>query len=241
MESGSQLISSGPPIDGSGGEIWDPDTEQRSSSLTNMGSAKEWDVIVVNDPKMVNAMAVPGMIIVFTGILPVCGDEQGLSVVLSHEIAHVVARHAAERISSQTIMISSIILLNLIGVNFDLSRTIEDLMFKLPNSRAQEREADYIGLKLMARGCFDPKAAPKVFDRLDKIESKIGPKFMFDFLETHPSSKSRVEYLEQLLPEAFAIRASNTECAEMEKKVCRFRNAGHEIRVIELRPTEGVV
>lgn len=85
-----------------GGNIWDPDAERQSSTATSVGPEKEWDVIVVDDPKIINAMATPGkfilsrtgvwmtesnvvgMVVVFTGILPVCQDEQGLSAVLSH-------------------------------------------------------------------------------------------------------------------------------------------------------------
>ena len=85
-----------------GGDVWDPAAERQSSSTTSVGPGKEWDVIVVNDPNVVNAMAVAGTfipcrisvwmiksngvgtVIVFTGIIPVCQDEPGLSAVLSH-------------------------------------------------------------------------------------------------------------------------------------------------------------
>ena len=67
MGSGSQLISLRPLNDEFGGEIWDPDTERRPLSLTNIGPEQEWDVIVVNDPGMINAMAVPGTFVATTG------------------------------------------------------------------------------------------------------------------------------------------------------------------------------
>lgn len=85
-----------------GGDVWDPAAERGSSTTTSIGPGKEWDVMVVNDPQVINAMAVAGTfitcrivvwmiksngvgtVIVFTGILPVCRDEQGLSAVLSH-------------------------------------------------------------------------------------------------------------------------------------------------------------
>ncbi|KAK2465041.1 hypothetical protein APHAL10511_003117 [Amanita phalloides] len=216
---------------GFGEDIWGPDAESPSSSSTSIGPEKDWDVIVVNNPKIINAMAVPGMVVVFTGILPICGDEPGLSAVLSHEIGHIVARHSAERISSKTVTISILILLNLIGIDFGISKVMNDLMLELPNSRAQEREADYIGIKLMSRACYDPSASPQMFDRLDKEESKISKgSFDFDFLRTHPSSRSRVEYLKQILPEAYAIRASKPECGDLEEKALEFRDAGRGIR-----------
>ncbi len=91
----------------------------------------------------------------------------------------IVARHAAERISSQLIGINLLIILALAGLDMDLSRVVGKLLLELPNSRAQEREgiceftqnlsftdwsadpADYIGLRLMAKACYDPGAAPQ--------------------------------------------------------------------------------
>ncbi|KAF8346463.1 peptidase family M48-domain-containing protein [Amanita rubescens] len=205
------------------GNIWDPDAVLQSSSATRIGPEKDWEVIVVDDPKIVNAMATPGTVVVFTGILPVCQDEPGLSAVLSHEIGHIVARHAAERISSQVVTINLLLLLSLAGLDMHVSQVVGKLLLELPNSRAQEREADYIGLRLMAKACYDPGAAPQMFERLSQIESKIGRKINLDFIQTHPSTKSRVEYLQQTLPEAYAIRASNAECTDMEEKVQEFR------------------
>jgi hypothetical protein len=89
-------------IDVFSGNTWGRDAERQSSSATRIGPEKDWEVIVVDDPKIVNAMATPGKLIlcrtgvwmtepnsvgtvvVFTGILPVCQDEPGLSAVLSH-------------------------------------------------------------------------------------------------------------------------------------------------------------
>lgn len=233
-ESHPSLFSPRSAIDGFGGDSWDPDKELRAATAANIGPEREWDVIVVNNPKVMNAMAVPGMTVVFTGILPICQDEQGLAAVISHEIGHIVARHTAERISSQTVVISFLVLMSLIGIDFGLSGIIKDLMLELPNSRTQEREADYIGLTLMAKACFDPKASPEMFERLDKVESKIATRVNLDFLQTHPSSKSRVEYLKQALPEAYAVRASNPECGDLEDKLNGFREAGHNIRVEDI-------
>ncbi|KAF8639023.1 hypothetical protein AX17_001775 [Amanita inopinata Kibby_2008] len=220
-----------------GGDIWEPDTDFRQASSvsgSSLSPEKEWDVIVVNNPKMINAMAVPGMVVVYTGILPVCRDEQGLSAVLSHEIGHIVARHTAEHLSSQTVAITILIVLDLLGVDFGLSRLMKKLMLELPNSRTQEREADLIGLRLMSRACFDPMAAPKMFEQLDKIDSRTASKVNLDFFQTHPSSKSRVEYLKQALPEGYAIRAANPECSDQEEQVHAFREAAQGIRVVNL-------
>ncbi|KAF9458105.1 peptidase family M48-domain-containing protein [Collybia nuda] len=216
--------------------FWNPDEDidKGSNSSTN-----EWDVIVVNDPKMVNAQVVPGLIIVYTGILPVCKDEQGLAAVLAHEIGHVVARHTAERISSRTVVIGLLFLLSTLGLDMGISDAVQTLLFELPNSRTQELEADRIGLSLMSRACFDPRGAPEMLARLGQMEAHISSRIGMDFLQTHPSSASRVEKLEQILPEAYALLAANPECAPIQdqlqifREVARGRNGATENSFME--------
>ncbi|EDR14669.1 uncharacterized protein LACBIDRAFT_305531 [Laccaria bicolor S238N-H82] len=186
------------------------------------GPTKEWEVLVVNDRKTVNALAVPGMVVVFTGILPVCQDEEGLAAVVAHEIGHVVARHTAERMSSQTVIWGLLFLLQITGLDYGLFSLFQTFLMELPNSRTQEREADMIGLRLMSRACYDPAASPSMFNRLGKIEAKIS-KLNLDFLNTHPSSASRVKYLEEALPEGYSIMAANPECGGMRKQIQAFR------------------
>ncbi|KAF5378075.1 hypothetical protein D9615_007517 [Tricholomella constricta] len=210
----------------SGIEIpWDPDARMgRTPEGGETGQEREWEVIVVNDPKMINAQAVPGLIVVYTGILPVCKDEQGLSAVLAHEIGHVVARHSAERISSQTITFTLLFMAQLLGLDFGMSNAVQSLLFQLPNSRTQELEADKIGMTLMARACFDPRGSVEMFERMGQLEAKIS-KVNLDFLATHPSSATRVEKLEKLLPDAYAVLAANPECAAMQDRLNGFREA----------------
>jgi len=126
--------------------------------------------------------------------------------------------------SSRTVAITVLILLDILGIDVTLSRLMHQVLLELPNSRAQEREADYIGIKMMANACYDPGAAPQMFERLRQMESKIASKVNLDFLQTHPSSKSRVEYLQRALPEAYAIRA-NVGCTD-EETVQGFWDAG---------------
>ena len=121
----------------------------------------EWRVHVVDDPNVVNASVSPGgKVFVYTGLLPICHDEDGLAVVLAHEIAHNMARHVAESLSHNVFF-----WLFRVGAStiFDVSsifvRSLTDLIFSLPNSRTQEAEADYIGLLIMAESCYNPEAA----------------------------------------------------------------------------------
>jgi len=226
---------------GAGGDTWDPDVELGAGARRTHGEEKEWDVMVVNDPKMINAQVVPGLIIVYTGILPVCQDEQGLAAVLAHEIGHVVARHTAERISSQTVLVALMILLQFtLGIDFGISSIVQKLLLELPNSRTQELEADTIGLTLMARACFDPRAAPDMFVRLGRVEEKIASRVGPDFLQTHPSSSSRVQKLEQILPDAYAVLAANPDCAAMHDQLQLLRVASARHGVQEVGVSGGV-
>ncbi|KAG6334458.1 hypothetical protein ID866_4636 [Astraeus odoratus] len=144
-------------------DFWGEDpygaARQRETDATPESGGKEWHLLVVNDPKVVNAMASFGNIVVFTGILPVCKDEQGLAAVLGHEIGHVVARHPQERYSSAKVLIFIAFLLQSAGLDWGLSRLLSTLLLELPNSRTQELEADAIGMRLIAQACYDPRSA----------------------------------------------------------------------------------
>ncbi|KAH9475558.1 Mitochondrial metalloendopeptidase OMA1 [Psilocybe cubensis] len=119
------------------GHAWNPDAGFGAAADPGdaYGPSKEWDVIVVNDVKTMNAMALPGIIVVFTGILPVCQDEEGLAAVLAH-----VARHSAERLSAQTIAWTFLLGLAVLGIDMGITDFVQKLFVDLPNSRTQEHE-----------------------------------------------------------------------------------------------------
>lgn len=160
----------------------------------------DWRVHVINDPKQMNAFVMPGgKVFVFTGLLPICQDEDGLAVVLGHEIAHNVAHHAAERLSRGVftwpfIAAASIIL----DVSGSTVQFITDLIFSLPNSRTHEAEADHIGLLMMAQSCYNPEAAIPFWERMKEAQKGAPPQF----LSTHPSNYSRIKAITEWLPEA---------------------------------------
>jgi len=185
--------------------LWDPDAN--ATAWRGENQRKQWNLLVVNDENVVNAMAAPGTVIVFTGILPVTQDEQGLAAILGHEIGHVVARHTAERYSYSKVIIAFAWLAEIIGFPYGFGNIMTTLLMELPHSRKQEYEADKIGLKLSAKACFDPTAAPSMFKRLAALE-KSDTGLNVSFLNTHPASDDRVKELEALLPEAFTIQAS---------------------------------
>lgn len=136
---------------------------------------------------------------VFSGLLPICQDEDSLAVILGHEIAHNVAHHGAERLSHAAFLLPFVlaasIVFNVTGGSFDV---LSELIFSLPNSRLHEAEADHIGLLMMAQSCYDPEAAIQFWQRMHKVQRIVPPQF----LSTHPSDDSRIKALTDWLPEA---------------------------------------
>jgi predicted Zn-dependent protease len=173
------------------------------------GLQEKWEFVVIDD-KQVNAFALPGgKIAVYTGMIPVAQDETGLATVLGHEVGHVMAHHAAERISQSQVIeagtgIASILLGGATGAD---PNTVAGLLgagaavgIALPFGRQQELEADRIGLTLMARAGYDPRAAVGFWQRMAQASKGAPP----EFLSTHPSDETRIARIQQLMPEALA-------------------------------------
>lgn len=168
----------------------------------------QWETTVVAKNEQ-NAFCLPGgKIVVYEGILPVCENEAGLAVVMSHEVAHVLARHGGERMSQQSAVNGvqtavSYALRNHEQVKQDAWMKAYGLATTygvvLPYSRKHESEADHIGLMLMARAGYDPAEAPKFWTRF-AASNAGGAKP--EFLSTHPADSRRASDLEKLLPEA---------------------------------------
>src|SRR6266542_526726 len=164
-----------------------------------------WEFKVIDDPKTVNAFALPGgKVAVYTGILPITGDEAGLAVVLGHEVSHVMARHSAERMSEQ---LGAELVAKGIGAAIRLDPQITQAgagllvnTLLLPWGRKQESEADHLGLIYMAKAGYDPHAARDLWIRM--AEASKGRARPPEFLSTHPSEETRVRQIEGWLPEA---------------------------------------
>ncbi|PGH02494.1 T-complex protein 1, theta subunit [Helicocarpus griseus UAMH5409] len=166
----------------------------------------KWKVHVIDSPEK-NAFALPGgNVFVFTGILPICKDKDGLAAVLGHEIAHVLAHHPGERLSSSIVVIVAAMAASfLFDVSGNMSRMVLNLMLSLPNSRTQETEADEIGLMMMAKSCFRPEAAAGLWARMHQAEKNEPPQL----LSTHPSSRRRMETIQRWLPQANTVYDDN--------------------------------
>jgi predicted Zn-dependent protease len=176
----------------------------RIAAATGRGDLP-WEFTVIDDPQTVNAFALPGgKVAVYTGILPITRDEAGLAVVLGHEVSHVMARHSAERISEQlSLQYGAQIVGGVLGVDPELTKAGAGLlvsMLLLPWGRAQESEADHLGLVYMAKAGYDPRAAREFWIRMaDASKGRAKPP---EFLSTHPSDETRIRQIEGWLPEA---------------------------------------
>lgn len=172
----------------------------------------EWEFNLIDSPE-VNAFCLPGgKVAVYTGILPVAANDDGLAVIMGHEIAHAIARHGAERMAHQRLAQYGQIALGMSmrDYNYDTQRTVMGAFglgaqygVLLPFSRTHESEADHIGLIFAARACFDPNEAPRVWQRMAD-QAKTRPP---EFLSTHPSNARRIQELAGLVPEAMSERA----------------------------------
>ena len=168
----------------------------------------EWDVALVDDPQA-NAFCLPGgKMVVYTGILGPARTAEGLATVLGHEVAHALAEHGAERIFRQQLTDTAIQFAAGAFADDPVEfRNIAGLLgagaqvgLSLPWSRDQESEADQIGLILMARAGFDPRAAIGFWERMEQANK--GQQKPPEYLSTHPESSTRIEQIEEWLPEA---------------------------------------
>lgn len=167
--------------------------ERGSKPTTSHLEGLNWEVLVVNEP-VVNAFCLPGgKIVVFTGLLEHFRTDAEIATIIGHEVAHAVARHSAETIT-KNLWFAIIQLVLYQFVMPDIVNTMSSLFLRLPFSRKMEMEADYIGLLVIASAGYDPRVAPKVFEKLGKV---TGDSALRDYLSTHPSGKKRAQLLAQ--------------------------------------------
>ncbi|MFA9390477.1 MAG: M48 family metallopeptidase [Prolixibacteraceae bacterium] len=176
------------------------------NNLSDRIASFQWEFNLVKDPTP-NAWCMPGGKVVFyDGILPICETEQGVAVVMGHEIAHAVARHGNERMSQGMAT-------QFVGTALDVALQQEpdktrsifmsaygigtQVGVALPFSRTQEYESDKLGLIFLTMAGYDPEEAIRFWERM----SKLGGAGVPEFLSTHPISENRVAKLKAALPE----------------------------------------
>ena len=168
----------------------------------------KWEFNLIEDDKTVNAWCMPGgKIAVYTGLLPITQDENGLAVVMSHEVSHAIAKHGNERMSQGLLTQLGAVGLSLAlstspGITSDIFMQAygagTQVGFLLPYSRVHEAEADHIGLILMAKAGYDPHGAISLWQRMSAKGGSRPP----EFLSTHPAPESRIRNIEAEIPEA---------------------------------------
>ena len=172
----------------------------------------QWEFVVF-ESKEANAFCLPGgKVGVYTGILPITKDESGLATVLGHEVAHAVARHGGERMTEAMLLQTGGELLSaslssrdprMVAAANSAYGVTTQVGVALPHSRAQESEADHIGLIYMARAGYDPRQAVAFWQRFADFEKQQGGNTPA-FLRTHPTDAKRIQQLQVWLPEALA-------------------------------------
>jgi predicted Zn-dependent protease len=178
--------------------------QNRSADLTGFA----WEFNLIQDDKTVNAWCMPGGKVAFyTAIMPICADENGVAVVMGHEVAHAIANHGAERMSQQ---MAAQMGMNVLSAAMGQNPTATQDIFMqavgmgtnlgmLKFSRKHESEADHMGLIFMAMAGYDPNGAPKFWERMSAGSGGQQPP---EFMSTHPSHETRIKDLQSWIPEA---------------------------------------
>lgn len=178
----------------------------QTNGLEDRVAGFQWEFKLVDDPT-VNAWCMPGGKVVFyTGILEVAGNENAIAAVMGHEIAHAVARHGNERMSQA---LGAQMGLSVLSSAMEQNPTLTNQLFMqaagigtqmgmLRFSRKHESEADRMGLIFMSMAGYDPREAPRFWERMSAMGDGQPP----EFLSTHPSNERRIADLEEHMEEA---------------------------------------
>jgi predicted Zn-dependent protease len=165
----------------------------------------DWEYILIDNKKVKNAWCMPGgKIAVYTGILDVTKNTNGLASVMGHEIAHAVAKHSVERASRGALLQTGTSLIDIFSggrlgqINQATGMNTVGLLSQIgimnPFSRTQESEADYLGMIFASLSGFDIRETKKLWERM-KAENK--GKEPPQFMSTHPSSSKRIKDLSE--------------------------------------------
>jgi len=186
----------------------------RQADRTRDLAGYAWEFNLV-ESKEVNAWCMPGGKVVFyTGIMPVCRDDDGVAVVMGHEVAHAVAKHGAERLSQGLLAEMGDAALG-VALHSRSPETQQLWMnafgagaqygLLMPFSRTQESEADHLGLIFMAMAGYDPHQAIHFWQRMSQATHDQKPP---EFMSTHPSDAHRIQRIQAELPQALTYYKS---------------------------------
>ena len=181
------------------------DRFMRANGMKSEADAYRWEFNLIEDGS-VNAWCMPGGKVVFyTGIMPICKNDDGIAAVMGHEVAHAFAKHGQERMSSAQVQQG---LGALVGAGtsksknakyFNVAYGIGSQVGMLAFSREHEKEADALGLVFMIMAGYNGEEAAEVWVRMSQ---RAGTTSQPGFLSTHPSNESRIKNMRVFLPEA---------------------------------------
>ena len=169
----------------------------------------QWEYILIDNKKIKNAWCMPGgKIAVYTGLLDITKNKNGLAAVMGHEIAHAVAKHSVERASRGVLMKTTIQITDILtgGKISQVNRTtgmdtvglLAQLGLMNPFNRKQETEADYLGLIFSSLSGFDIRETTKIWERMREANKGQEPP---EFMSTHPSSTNRINQINEWMNE----------------------------------------
>ena len=169
----------------------------------------QWEYILVDNKKIKNAWCMPGgKIAIYTGILEITKNTDGLAVVMGHEIAHAVAKHSLERASRNLILNVGTTAADIFSggaisrtsraTGVDVAGMLKHFGINAPFGRKQETEADYLGLIFSSLAGYDIRESVKLWERMK--EAYKGQEIP-EWMSTHPSSTRRIQSLKNWIPE----------------------------------------
>ncbi len=183
-------------------------TYLNQNGLGSEVSQYQWEFNLVQD-QQVNAWCMPGgKIVVYEGLLPVTRDESSLAIVLGHEIAHAVAKHSAEQMSTLMKQQYGAQAVGMILTGAGASSNLQNIVgqvygigaqgFSAKYSRQHESEADHLGIIFAAMAGYDPQVAVSFWQRMSQATGGGST----SWLSTHPSDATRIQQIQGWLPEA---------------------------------------
>ena len=179
------------------------------SNLADPTVGFDWEYILIDNDKIKNAWCMPGgKIAVYTGILKITKNTNGLAAVMGHEISHAVAKHSVERASRSVLIQTSTSIIDIFsgGILSDINRStgmntvglLSQIGIMNPFSRKQESEADYLGLIISSLSGYDIRETVKIWERMKEANKGKEPP---EFMSTHPSSDNRIKKISDWMNE----------------------------------------
>tara|TARA_B100000686_G_scaffold93904_1_gene100374 strand:+ start:371 stop:1192 length:822 start_codon:yes stop_codon:yes gene_type:complete len=180
-----------------------------SSNIEDPTKNFNWEYILIDNKKIKNAWCMPGgKIAVYTGILDITKNTNGLAAVMGHEIAHAVAKHSVERASRGVLLQTSASIIDIFSggklskinrsTGMDTVGMLSQIGIMNPFNRKQESEADYLGMIFSSLSGYDIRETVKIWERMKESNKGKEPP---EFMSTHPSSSNRIKQINEWMNE----------------------------------------